>query len=313
MIFYACPDLNLRSGGIRRIYTHVEILVKNGFDASVLHNEAGFRLSDMPDVPIAHLSTQNVINPRDIIVIPEGYVVLMEGLNNLPVRRFVIALNPQYIFNSMRDDKDWRDYGVERVLAVSPFIAESVAWSMGLPVHLLDYAIDSKLYYYQLGEKTKKITFFGRKAKCVQSLKRVLRCRNRAFVDDIIWRELTNLSEEDYAVEIRQSTVFLALSTEEGLSRTAFEAMSSGTVVGGFDGVGGHDVMIGSGDEQNCVLVQNGDFIRLAQALEPLLQDILDSNMEKWQPIIRNAQRLVASHTLESEENSVIRFWKEVI
>jgi hypothetical protein len=97
-----------------------------------------FRGDDMPDVPIAYLSTQYVINPRDIIVTPKGYVAMMLGLNNLPVRHF-FAFNSQYNFNTMPDHKDWRDYGVERVLAVLPFIAESVTCYMRLSVNVLEW------------------------------------------------------------------------------------------------------------------------------------------------------------------------------
>ena len=36
-IFYFCPDLEVKSGGVRRLYRHVDILVRNGFSAAILH------------------------------------------------------------------------------------------------------------------------------------------------------------------------------------------------------------------------------------------------------------------------------------
>ena len=71
MIYYFCPDMNSRSGGIRRIYRHVDILNRNNIDAYVLHKEEGFKISDMPNVPIRYIDQVN-FSAKDVIVIPEG-------------------------------------------------------------------------------------------------------------------------------------------------------------------------------------------------------------------------------------------------
>mgnify|MGYP000275970101 CR=1 FL=1 len=38
---------------------------------------------------------------------------------------------------ALDDTGDWRNLGIERVLAVSPFVRDFVSWSMGLPVDRL--------------------------------------------------------------------------------------------------------------------------------------------------------------------------------
>jgi Glycosyl transferases group 1 len=42
-VYYVCPDVDGPSGGIRVIYRHVDVLVRNGIDAYVLHERRGFR------------------------------------------------------------------------------------------------------------------------------------------------------------------------------------------------------------------------------------------------------------------------------
>ena len=42
-IYYLCPDNNVPSGGVHKIYTHVEILNSLGYTAYVLHTQFGFR------------------------------------------------------------------------------------------------------------------------------------------------------------------------------------------------------------------------------------------------------------------------------
>lgn len=42
-IFYLCPDCDFPSGGIKRLYTHVELLCDNGYDAYIMHYNKGFK------------------------------------------------------------------------------------------------------------------------------------------------------------------------------------------------------------------------------------------------------------------------------
>ena len=43
-ILYYTPDTNQPSWGIGMLYTHVRLLVENGFDARVLHRASAFHL-----------------------------------------------------------------------------------------------------------------------------------------------------------------------------------------------------------------------------------------------------------------------------
>jgi len=205
-IYYFCPDITVKSGGIRRIYRHIEILVQHGFSAAVLHEKSGFAIPDMPIVPICYSGSKNLFHQDDVIVIPEGFPGVMKSLKNMPLRRFVIALNWSYIYNFLPDDEDWRDYGIERVITVSPFIKDFIEWSMDLPVNLVDSSIDPKLYYYKAEEKALQITFFHRKSiDLINPLKRIMRSKDSTFVSKIKWRGLNDLPLDRYAMEIRKS------------------------------------------------------------------------------------------------------------
>ena len=71
-IYYVSPDLNKPTGGVRVIYRHVEILNRNGFDASVLHARPGFRATWFENsAPVAYLPNVLVARDRDIVVFPE--------------------------------------------------------------------------------------------------------------------------------------------------------------------------------------------------------------------------------------------------
>ena len=308
-IFYFCPDLKVKSGGVRRLYRHVDILYRNGFPAAILHAEKDFFLSDQPRVPVEYLQTPRALRKDDIVVIPEGFPGLMLKLKDQPVRRFVIALSWSYIFSMLPDGMDWRDFNIERILVVCPTIGKMITWSMGLPTHLIDFAINPNLYHYRVKNKKRKIAFIQNKAKDIDAFRRLLSARNPDYVRKFEWIALKDLNEADYAAQIRESSIFLNLSTAEGLLNSCFEAMAAGCIIAGFNSVGGQDMLVGEGPLQNSILAQNGDYVSLAYGIEPLLKDLLNNNRQPWEQIIQNGINGAAHHTPAAEEKSVIGFW----
>jgi len=307
MILYHCPDIQMKCAGMSRLYRHVAILSKHGFDAAILHAENGFILDDQPDVPIRY----GTIQEDDIVVIPESYPGIMHEIKDYPIRRFAIALSWSYLFETLPDKKDWRHFNIERAMVVSPFIGKLIQWSMQIPVHLIIAGLNDAIYFPEYHAKKKWIAYIQRKADLVPYFKRILYARNPQYLDQIQWIPLENYSERDYAAIIRQSSVFLNLSTAEGLVSSCLKAMRCGTIVAGFDSIGGTDTLIGTGPDQNSILTQTGDYISLAYILEPLLIDLLTGNMNRWHTLIENGLHTTQRYTYEAEEHSLVEFWKQ--
>ncbi|MBF0451601.1 MAG: glycosyltransferase [Candidatus Magnetomorum sp.] len=305
MILYHCPDIQMKCAGMSRLYNHVNILTKNGFDAAILHANKGFILEDQPSVPICYSRIQE----GDIVVIPESYPGIMNEIKAYPIRRFAIALSWTYLFETLPDDMDWRHFHIERAMVVSPFIGQLIEWSMNIPVHLIHAGLDDSLYFMDASSKKTWISYIQRKGTLVPYLKRILKARNSDYVDRIQWIPLENLSETDYAAIIRQSAIFLNVSTAEGLVSSCLKAMKCGTIVAGFDSIGGADLLKGAGQHQNSILVQTGDYVSLAYALEPLLNDILSGNLNAWNPVIMNGIHTTQPFTHDAEERSLVDFW----
>jgi hypothetical protein len=313
LILYFCPDSPHKSAGIRILYDHVRILTAHGHNAAVLHSAAGFRIADVPEAPIRYLASPNAISPGDIVVIPEGYPRIMVGLRTQPVRRIAIALNWRYVYSGLGDGCDWRDFNIERVITYSPHIGDFVAWAMGLPVHQFQISIDPQLYYCQPNEKMAQISFLTRKQGEMAELRRVLWSRNRRFIDEINWMGLDNLSEAEYARQIRRSSIFINMSPFEGLHIPVLEAMRSGTLVAGYNSVGTQREMIGAGEKQNCILAETMDYITLAQKLEPALLDLLGGNMNRWSGILKNGLDATTGYTPQAEDTSVLSMWTKIL
>jgi len=299
----------MKCAGMSRLYRHVDILNKQGFHAAILHANKGFVLNDQPDVPIQY----GVIKEDDIVVIPESYPGIMHEIKDYPIRRFAIALSWSYLFETLPDQKDWRHFNIERSMVVSPFIGKLIQWSMNIPVHLIIAGLNETLYYQEHTPKKNWICYIQRKAELVPYLKRILYAKNPHYINKIQWIALENYSEKDYASIIRQSLIFLNLSTAEGLVSSCMKAMRCGTIVAGFNSIGGVDTLKGTGPDQNCILSQTGDYVSLSYALAPLLDDLLCGHLTRWYPIIANGISTTKNFTREAEEESLVQFWNHHI
>lgn len=310
-IYYVCPDVDIQSAGIRRLYRHVGILATAGFKSCILHLKAGFRRNDLPDVPIRYLE-QQAFEPNDIIVIPEGCPTIMKALKDYPVRRFVIALNGDYVFRNLEQGTDWRAFKIERVISVSKPIAEMVSWSMGLPTHVLESSINHQLYYFDKTGKQPHVVYIARKGAHAEYLKRLLGARNPYFVKNFKWIGLNGLNEERYAEQVRQAAVFLNLSMAEGYPTSCLEAMASGTLVASYISMGDKALLRGEGPGKNCLLAPIGDYASLAFALEPFLTALRHGHMKQWNKLLSNGLKTISGLTAETESQSLISFWRNI-
>jgi hypothetical protein len=313
MILYCCPDSKLRSAGLRTLYRHVAHLVKHGFPAAILHGSSGFRAADTVEAPLRYASDPGGFKPGDIVVIPEGLTDLMSRVKDLPVRKFAICQNWSYVYRALPADMDWRAFGIERVLTYPELTAEYLAWAMGLPVHVFEWGIRDDLFYFRPQEKAAQIAYIKRKQHNVDVFQRLLRSRNPDYIRRIRWLALDELSEEDYAREIRRSLVFLSLSTMEGLYAPYLEAMRSGTIVAGYGAVGARGLLVAEGPAQNCISAENDDYFALAMRLEGVLEGMLRGDLSDWAHVVRNALEVSSRHSLEREEQSIVSIWREIL
>ncbi len=310
-IYYFCPDIQCASAGIRRLYRHVAILHEAGFPAFLLHEKPGFSHPGMDRVPSTDLNRIDG-DPNAIFVLPEGIPRIMHLLKDHPGRRFAIALSWTYVFSTLPDGLDWRNFGIERVLAVSPAIADMIHWSMGLPVHLLPSGIDHNLFYYDPSIKQMQISYIHRKAEQTARTQALLASRNPDYLYEFKWVGLDGLSQEAYAEQIRRSSIFLSTSLAEGFPTACLEAMASGALVAGYDAVGGKEILSPPGEKPTAILAPNGDYVSLAHKLAPVLDDLLAGEGHRWHPVLDRARRTALKYTMDGEASALIDFWASV-
>jgi hypothetical protein len=260
-IHYVCPDFASPSGGMRRMYRHVHHLVRQGFDAVLVHEKRPF-VADWHGyrVPMAWLSDRPLLRAEDIVVSSESTPALLKHLEKAPCRRVVCALHwaPHHL--KLKAGQSWRDFGVSDVITPSTVIAEYVRWAMGLSATVIPSYVDPALF--SPAEKTDSLVFMSRKDPAGGLLAGAFAGRGYA------WHACDELPETEYAARLRAARIYLPPSTMEGFNASVLEAMACGCLVVGYHGIGGREFMRGEGPEQNCVLVENGDLPGFGTALE---------------------------------------------
>ena len=312
MIYYFCPDISAPSAGIKRLYRHVFHLNRKGLDASILHQKKGFVLIwHGYQVPVIWMEDQPILRAEDILVFPESATGVMQQTQHYPNTRLVIVLSWAYIFKNLPEGENWKDYGITQAITPSTYIKEFLEWSMGVTVTLIgDYVAPTR--FYPPSEKKKhKIVYQARRSNVGNLLRGYLEKKGGAL-NDYEWTPMINFDEDQYASHLREASICLLTSEQEGTPTSALEGMATGCVVVGYTGIGGSDIMIGEGDNQNCVLVENGHLLELGQTLEKVAIDM------KQQPgcydaVIKNAVSTARRFAdFEKEGDSLKRFFESL-
>ena len=286
-IFYFCPDFPQPSGGVKTLYRHVARLCQMGFDAFIVHQRSGFQLHwHGIDAPLVYLEERPQFTPQDVWVLPEVMADFARQTKHFPGQRVVLVLSWAPAYSRLRSGETWPDLGISHVLTKSPLVRDWLRWSMDAAVTLIPEFVDPARYFYEPAQKQPQISYMTRKDNSGELLRGILTRRGAPF-DAFMWQPLRELDEADYAAHLRQSALFLPTTTQEAMHVSVLDAMACGCLVVGYSGIGGADYMIGSGDKQNCILVDNGNLPALGQRLAEVLT-VYHADPQQFAHIVQN-------------------------
>jgi glycosyltransferase involved in cell wall biosynthesis len=125
--------------------------------------------------------------------------------------------------------------------------------------------------------------------------------RLRGALDGWEVESISDVDEVAYAAVLRRSRVFLCFSHREGFGLPPLEAMASGCIVVGFDGVGGRELF-----RHHGISVENGDVLAMAQAAEQVLRG-WKTNPASFERAATEASEFARStFSLERERSDVL-------
>jgi glycosyltransferase involved in cell wall biosynthesis len=275
LFFVACfSEQDRPSGGHKMLYRHVDILNRNGINASILHVTPGFRYSWFEnETRISYLSP-GLIGLNDVLIIPETLGCMAASLAP-GVKKVIYNQNCYYTFSNYPFSKEdmrnsYSDRSLVGVIVVSEDSKRYLQYSFpDLPIFRIRYCIDSHIFY-PYWPKRRIISCMTRKGgELIRQLVNILKFRKVFARYDFELAVLDNCSEQEVSSTLRQSLIYLSTSEQEGFGLPAAEAMASGCLVVGFHGQGGQEFML----PEYAYPIPQGNVLEFAQTVESILSN----------------------------------------
>lgn len=254
-----------------------------------------------------------MMNPEDIMIIPEGFPNIMENTSQLPCKRIVFAQSWYYVLSGMKVGQKWQHFGIKDVVSISDGITEYLNTVMpGLKVRNYKQSINKDLFNIpeKISDKAPMISYMpGRGPESQMKTNNVIRTFYE-FYPHYRWirfAPLQGLSKEDFAKQVKTSAFVLYTDEIAGFGTLPLEAMACGTHVIGWTPFGSKEYI----NENNGFWAVNGDVFQLAEliglALDRYFNGLLDS------PEISEVyQKTISEYTNEKEVESVLNIYKEI-
>ncbi len=254
-----------------------------------------------------------LMNPEDIMIIPEGFPNIMESTASLPCKRIVLAQSWYYVLSGMKVGQKWQHFGIKDVVSVSDGITEYLNTVMpGLTIRNYKQGIDRNMFHVpeKVSEKVPMISYMpGRGPESQMKTNAVIRTFYE-FYPNYRWirfAPLQGLSKEDFAKQLKSSAFALYTDEIAGFGTLPLEAMACGTHVIGWTPFGSKEYI----SEKNGFWAVNGDVFQLAEligmALDRYFSGMLDS-----EEVMNEYEKTLSEYTDKKETESILNIYKQI-
>jgi hypothetical protein len=132
-IYFLVQDTkNNPKASVSYIYKMAYTLLKNGFNARILHEYSTYSLGDWlnpeyNDIPHHSLENTNLeISPEDFLVLPELYGFVMAQVTKLPCGKIILCQSHDYILETLKPGESWTDLGFFKCITTSEMMKEHI-------------------------------------------------------------------------------------------------------------------------------------------------------------------------------------------
>ncbi|MDP6388174.1 MAG: glycosyltransferase [Candidatus Pacebacteria bacterium] len=311
-IYFICQDEEKPVGGVRKLYRHVDVLVKNGVSASILHEKPGFRCTWFENnTPVVYMP-QVKLTGQEIMVVPEIHGAMISSIAK-GTNKVIFNQNCHYTFwhHTLEKNDLNTPYLNDEIMATIVVSKDSFEYlSYVFPEHKILrilLSVDERFFSYSRNKK-RQIAFMPRK-NSLDIIQVINILKFRGVLNDYDLVSIDEKSEEEVGGILRESLVFLTFGYPEGFGLPAAEAMACGCITIGFHGMGGKEFM----KPAFSFPVQQGEIQRFAKTVEEVI------NIHKKDPRSLEIMGCEASefikrnYSSEQEEKSIIQAWFEIL
>jgi len=335
---FLCPDLTSASGGIAVIYDMVALLNRLGYDAAVVHNSPAAGYPDHPQkIPLFYTrriwqAYWRYAGARDKIEMLRERLVLGSHLKPVELRATDVIVTPEFhLAESIEAFRGWPLV----VFVQNPFalmMSHRLAVERGLKpdqeigywcgiadvcqrhleilgaTNIAYFPVSMKPEQFPLRqEKSDLITYMPRKrpweAKIIDEA-----LRRRGKIGTYQLKALDGIPRLEVARYLGESRIFISLLRREALGFPAAEAMASGCIVIGFDGLGCEEYF----NATTGIPVTEGDVAGVVNAVERTVAEY-DKNPARLDAMRKYASDLVNErYSTPAFEAGVVEAWRKV-
>jgi glycosyltransferase involved in cell wall biosynthesis len=299
---YYCTRRGTNSGGEAVNEDHVLALREKGYRAYLFYIE---------DTPIGHFAARAPVlragnsmafAPRDVIVVPEPWKLHIDGFAPMDVKKVMHCQNPYYLFNGVDDVSQIAQKGISAVITCSDYTT-GLLRRAGYDGSLQTIQPALSGLFKPSAQKKLQIAYMPRKREYETSFVKGLFKSLYPELRDIPWVPIHNMSLEECARTLDESAIFAAFSYIEGLGLPPLEAMASGCVVVGFNGLGGADYAT----PHNGFWINEGDHFGFAHALAEGLRAAANPT---WLAALQLHSKATADrYSMDHFRGDLYRFW----
>lgn len=346
-LLFLCPDANTPSGGIKQIYRQVDILNEIGYSAFVVHRQiskkviwfenktaigynekifSGIFNKEIKGISnlmlIINKKIKGILNknqskriqvlPNDIIVIPEIWISYFKS--NFMVNKVVIFnQNCYYTFGYVNiKNAELFDPFIDKRLLGQIVVSEdsrkylSTIYDPSRIFRVIN-GIDESLFNYKLSNE-RIISFMPRKLSGdSEQIIGILQAKKK--INGWSFIAIENMTEQEVALIMQKSAIFLSFSYQEGFGLPAAEAMACGCVVVGYSGRGGNEYF----EDEFVFKVNEGDIIDFVTKVESAV-NLFESDHNYFDDMGRKASEFILSkYSIKNEASSISNAWDQIM
>ncbi|MPT36250.1 MAG: glycosyltransferase family 1 protein [Flavobacterium sp.] len=345
-IYFICPDTKAPIGGIKQLYRQVDILNRNGFNASILHKKKRFRHKWFENktrieynFPLFCLIKQTIRSGSKSSFLKRVFTKINWGIQSLMASKLdtnAIYVFPEFLslsflkikkdtlkvifnqncyysffYNSIEEHSDEKQYADKNIIATIVVSEDSKNYlSFAIPnikLYRIRIGIDQNTFYYQ-PRKKKQIAFMPRKMKeDIIQIFNILKYRNS--LQDWLLVSIDNKTEQEVAQILRESHIFLSFNHIEGFGLPPAEAMACGCIVIGYTGRAGEEYF----NPDFSYPIPDGDIINFVHKIEEVLMFFEKDPITFLEKQINASQAILNEYSLENEEQDIVTTWNQIL
>ena len=234
--FFVIDSKGVPSGSLEYIYNLALILKNEGYDVSMLHTEEEFvgvgawLGEEYANLPHFNVNKGEVgTAPSDLLFIPEIYSQVMNQTKNLPCKRVAILQNYDYVVEQMPYAAQWGDFGIMEGITNSDYQAAEL--NEAFPYVKLKKVTPyiSKIFGNTIAPKKMVINVISKDQSDIKKIVKPFYWKY-PFFKWVSFKELRNLSKEDFAKELRDGAVTIIVDETASFMYSALESMKSGSI-----------------------------------------------------------------------------------